>query len=582
MRSPIRFVLLGVVLLTAALTLAPVLAQEAAPGEGGVLVEPNVGGDIATLNPILSNDQASSDVINRIFPGLTGYDPATQLAVENAPGSLATSWDVSEDGRTYTFHLRDDWAWSDGTPITSADYKYAFDAIASGVVDTPLGYVLDIIESVETPDPQTVVVNFYAADCAAVFNVGYVPVVPAHIFTQLFGTDYAAMNDADFNLNPSVTAHAFAFGEFRPGEQVSVVANQTYPDALLGYVAPEGWIYKNVPDQTLMLEQFLAGEVSYTQVAATRQQEFRDLAQTNGYQVFEYPDNGFVFMGMNSADPENPQNGLDENGEPIDQGYHPIFGDVRVRQAIAMAMDIDAVIQGAANGEGTPLATHANPNSWSYNETLQPRAHDPEAALALLAEAGWVDHDNDPTTPLIAQGALYAEDGTEFRFELITNAGNQVRESVATILQDQLGQIGIVVDFQAIDFNVVIDNFVNQTYDAVILGWGFSFPDNPDDPTANFDPANDIVGSGYNTTSYNNPEVTELLAEARSLPGCDVEGRKELYGRVQEILADEQPWIWFYQPNIMWVAQANIENWNPYPGHPNQIRWNLDAMSITP
>jgi len=351
MKSPIRFVLLGVVLLTAALTLAPALAQDAAaPGEGGVLIEPNVGGDIATLNPILSNDQASTDVITRIFPGLTSYDPATQLAVENAPGSLATSWDVSEDGLTYTFHLRDDWNWSDGTPITSADYQYAFDAIASGEVDTPLGYVLDIIESVESPDPQTVVVKFFQPDCAAIFNVGYVPVVPAHIFSQLFGTDFSAMNDADYNLNPSVTANAFAFGEFRPGEQVSVVANQDYPDTVLGYVAPAGWIYKNVPDQTLMLEQFLAGEVSYTQVAAPRQQEFRDLAQERGYQVFEYPDNGFIFMGMNSADPENPQNGLDENGEPIDQGHHPIFGDPRVRRAITMAMDINAIIEGAANG----------------------------------------------------------------------------------------------------------------------------------------------------------------------------------------------------------------------------------------
>jgi peptide/nickel transport system substrate-binding protein len=331
-----------------------------------------------------------------------------------------------------------------------------------------------------------------------------------------------------------------------------------------------------------MLEQFLAGDVTYTQVSQARQAEFRQLAQERGFQVFEYPDNGFVFMGMNSADPTNPQNGLDADGNAIDQGHHPIFGDPRVRIAIRMALDMDAIIDGAANGEGLALASHANPNSWSYNDELQPRPQDVEGALALLAEAGWVDADNDPSTPLVAQGALYAPDGTEFKFNLITNAGNQVRESVATIVQDQLSQIGIAVDFQAIDFNVVIDNFVGQTFDAVILGWGFSFPDNPDDPTANFDPANDIVGSGFNATSYNNPEVTDLLAQARSLPGCNPEERLPLYSRVQEILYDEQPWIWFFQPNVMWVAQANVANWSPFPGHPNQIRWNLDAMSITP
>jgi|FLYN01.1.fsa_nt_gi peptide/nickel transport system substrate-binding protein len=564
------------------LVVMPVLAQEGpGPGEGGVIIEPNLGSDVATLNPLLSNDQASNDTINRMYIGLIGYDPATQIIQPGTKGALATSWDVSEDGLTYTFHLRDDMTWTDGTPITSADYKYGFDAIASGVVDTPLGYVLDVIESVEAPDPYTVVVNFHAADCTAINNAGFVPIVPAHVFTEMFGDDFAAMNDSPYNIAPTVTSGVFSFGEFRPGEQVSVVANQNFPDTELGYVAPAGWIYKNVPDETLMLEQFLAGELHYTKVTQARQAEFRELAETQGFQIYEYPDTGFTFIGLNAADPTNPQNGLDENGDPIDQGHHPLFGDVRVRQALTMALDMEAILDGAANGEGTLMSTHANPTSWSYDSSIEPFVHDVDAALALLAEAGWVDHDNDPSTPLIAQGAPYAEDGTEFRFELLTNAGNNVREAVGTIVQDQLAQIGIAVDFQAIDFNVLVDNFVGQTYDAVILGWGFSFPDNPDDPSANFTPQNDIVGGGFNATSYNNPEVTRLLEEARTVPGCAPEDRAPLYAQVQQILHEEVPWIWLFQDNIMWVAQPNLQNWSPYPGHEEQVRWNLDAQYLT-
>jgi peptide/nickel transport system substrate-binding protein len=565
------------------LVVVPVLAQDGpGAGNGGVIIEPNLGGDVATLNPLLSNDQASNDTINRMYVGLIGYDPATQIIQPATKGALATSWDVSEDGLSYTFHLRDDMTWTDGTPITSADYKYGFDAIASGVVDTPLGYVLDVIESVDAPDPQTVVVNFHAADCTAINNAGFVPVVPSHLFTEMFGDDFSGMNDSDYNIAPTVTSSVFSFGEFRPGEQVSVVANQNFPDTELGYVAPAGWIYKNVPDETLMLEQFLAGEVHYTEVTEARQEEFRGLAEERGFQIYEYPDGGFVFVGLNSADPANPQNGLDENGEAIDQGHHPLFGDVRVRQALAMALDRESILDGAANGEGTLMNTHANPTSWSYNADIEPFVYDVDAALALLAEAGWVDADNDPSTPLVAQGAPYAEDGTEFRFELLTNAGNQTREAVGTIMQDQLAQIGIAVDFQAIDFNVLVDNFVGQTYDAIILGWGFSFPDNPDDPSANFTPQNDIVGGGFNATSYNNPEVTGLLEEARTVPGCAPEDRAPLYAQAQQILHDEVPWIWLHQPNIMWVAQSNLQNWTPYPGHPEQIRWNLDAQSIAP
>jgi peptide/nickel transport system substrate-binding protein len=345
------------------LVVVPVVLAQDGPGagEGGIIIEPNLGGDIATLNPLLVNDQASQDVVNRMYPGLIGYDPATQIIQPNVVGSLAESWEASEDGLTYTFHLRDDFTWTDGTPVTSADYKYGFDAIASGVVDTPLGYVLDVIESVEAPDPYTVVVNFHTADCTAINNVGFVPMVPAHTFTEMFGDDFSAMNDSDYNVAPTVTGKDFAFGEFRPGEQVSVIANQAYPDSELGYVAPAGWIYKNVPDETLMLEQFLAGEVSYTEVTPARQAEFRQLSEEQGFQIYEYPDTGFVFMGFNSADPANPQNGLDENGEAIDQGHHPIFGDVRVRQAIAMALDQQSILDGAANGEGALMATHANP-----------------------------------------------------------------------------------------------------------------------------------------------------------------------------------------------------------------------------
>jgi peptide/nickel transport system substrate-binding protein len=579
-----KILLVAGALAAVALAVVPVIGQDEGPGPGGggVIIEPNLGGDVATLNPLLSNDQASNDVIYRLYAGLVGYDPATQIIQPGVANNLTESWEVSEDGLSYTFHMRDDYFWTDGTPVTSADYKYAFDAIASGVVDTPLGYVLDVIESVDAPDPYTVVVHFHAVDCVAIQNVGYVIPVPAHVFTELFGDDFSAMNDSDYNIAPTVTSSAFSFGEFRPGEQVSVVANQAFPDADLGYVAPEGWIYKNVADQTAMLEQFLAGDVHYTLVQQARQEEFRQLADERGFQIFEYPDTGFVFMAMNSADPENPQNGLDENGEAIDQGHHPLFGDVRVRQALVMALDRNAILEGAANGEGALMATHANPTSWSYNADIEPWPYDVEAALALLAEAGWVDHDDDPSTPLVAQGAPYAEDGTEFRFELATNAGNQVREAAGTIIQDQLSQIGIAVDFQAIDFNVLVDEFVGQTFDAIILGWGFSFPDNPDDPAANFTPQNDIVGSGFNATSYNNPEVTRLLEEARTVPGCDPEERAPLYFQSQQILRDEVPWMWLWQPNIMWVAQPNLMNWDPFPGHYEQIRWNLYSQYIAP
>src|SRR5690606_33065919 len=110
-----------------------------------------------------------------------------------------------------------------------------------------------------------------------------------------------------------------------------------------------------------------------------------------------------------------------------EQDPHPIFGDVRVRRAIAHAINMDDVIEAALFGFGVNMPTMYAPGSWVDPE-IPAREYNPELALELLAEAGWVDDDNDPSTPLVAtEDALYAEPGTPFTFTLVTNDGNTRR-----------------------------------------------------------------------------------------------------------------------------------------------------------
>jgi peptide/nickel transport system substrate-binding protein len=572
-----KFVLLGVSLALLAALVLPLAAQEEG-GQGGIIVEGNLGGDPATFNPLVTNDTASQLVASLLFPNFVGIDPETTVFTPGADGALATDWTISDDGTVYTFTLRDDWTWSDGTPITSADVAYGFNVIASGQTGSPLGYVLDFIQSVEAPDPQTVVITFNSAACNNINNASYLPIVPAHVMENLTGGDFAAIDTLEWNLAPDVTAGPFAFGEFRPSEQVGLIADQNYPDAQLGYVNPTGWVYKNVPDENVMNEQFLAGELTLNSPPLERYEEFRERVAAGEFQSEEWSANSYNWIAWNLADPSNPQNGLDENGDPIEQGHHPIFGDVRVRQAFAMGVNIDDIIQGAAFGQGTRVNTASVPTSWAYNPDIAGIPYDPEAASALLTEAGWIDDDNDPSTPRVAQGALYAEDGTVLEFDLITNSGNVTREAIGTVVQDQLGQIGARVNFQPIDFNVAIEQMTGQTYDAVILGWSLSFPDDPDFSFA-FAPQNDVVGAGFNFVSYNNPEVTNLLNQANNLPGCDPTERAALYQQAQALLAEDQPYMFLFSATSLVVAQPNLQNFSPYP---NQTRWNIDTWALTP
>ncbi|MBZ0279689.1 MAG: hypothetical protein K8L97_03035 [Anaerolineae bacterium] len=574
MKNLIRFLVLGAAVVLVAALLVPAVAQDVVPGEGGIIIEGNFGGDPATFNPILASDTSSTRITQFLFPAFLGVDPATALFRKGEDSAaLATDWTISEDGLTYTFTLRDDWTWSDGTPITSADILYYWNAVTSGVVDTPSVYLLDVIESVEAPDATTVVVKFGTADCTALNNAGVLQPVPSHVLPA----DFNELNAAEFNLNPTVAGGVFSFGQFSAGEQVSLVANQNFGGAINGEVLPTGYVYKVVPDQTVLFEQFLAGETNVIDnPAVNRRSDLFAAADAGDVQAYSYPGNAWDYLSLNYADPSNPQNAYDESGNPIDQGHHPLFGDVRVRQAIAQAIDVDSIIQGAVFGYGTRMASTIIPASWAYNTELAPIAFNTEAAVALLEEAGWVDDDNDPATPRVASGAMYAEDGTPFRFTLYTNEGNTRRGAIGTIVQDSLKQIGMEVDFQAIDFNTLLDIMDGQTFDAFILGWRNGYPDDPDG-TQLFSSTSDIVGSGSNNNSYNNPEVEALMDQARALPGCDPAARAEIYHQIQKIMQDDVTYVPMFAIDGTYAAQNEVAGFSPYP---SQMYWNVETWTV--
>jgi peptide/nickel transport system substrate-binding protein len=423
---------------------------------------------------------------------------------------------------------------------------------------------------VTAPDEHTVVVTFASPECTALNYAGNLVPVPV----QSMPADVADLMDADYNLNPSVTSGPFNFGEFRPGEQVSLVKSTTYKDALDGVVKPDGYIYKNVPDATVMVEQFLSGEINVIDNPLLARRN--DIRATDA-QVYNYPGNSWTYFAMNLADPTNPQNAFDDAGNPIDQGNHPFFGDVAVRQALARGIDTVSIATTSTQGEGTPMATFLIPASWALDESIQPIAYDPEAAAKLLTDAGWIDDDNDPSTPRVAQGAKFAPDGTKAEFTLYTNDSNPVRVAAGTLIQDELAQIGVKVDFQAIDFNTLLDIMDSQTFDAIILGWRNGYPDDPD-ATQLFTPQSDVIGSGSDFTSYNNPEFTDLNTQAKNVPGCDPEARKAIYSKMQTVFQQDLPYITLFAQNGMYAAAAGVSGFDP---RPSNLLWNVDTWAVS-
>ncbi|RMF80190.1 MAG: hypothetical protein D6737_09000 [Chloroflexi bacterium] len=581
-----QYLSLAVALVMLAAIFAPlaVFAQDIPPGEGAPIIESNFGGDITTLNPLLVADGASGDVTDFMFPDFIAGDPDTGLPVPNgengSSGALVTDWEVSEDGTVYTFTLRDDWTWGDGTPITAADVQYAWDALASGDVDNIIFEQLVGIESVVADGPNTVVVTFESASCNALNVAAGLPVVPAHAYQELYPTFADMTIDHPNNFDPPTTAGVFTFSNFRPGEQVTLLDDQNFPDPHLDGVIPQAWVLKQVADQTVAVEQFLDGQITLIDsIPIDRLEQLQELGAQGEINFDQAPSASWFYFYFNLADPTNPQDGVDEDGNPIDQGHHPILGDVRVRQAIAMSIDHDALNEGAFNGVSQPIGSYELPQSWAYNgEAAPPWPFDLEAAAALLDEAGFVDDDGDPETPRVAtEDALYAEPGTPLEFTLTAFSGNNEVDASTVLIQDQLRRSGIQMNLDIIEFTSMIDLLFSQEFDAVVLFLGPFDPNDPGEVLGVLGADADTVGGGLNAGSYNNPEFEELIRTADSLPGCDQAERFELYSQAQAIIRNDLPIYLIGNRQVPFVAQGNVGNYDP---RPRSLRWNIDAWSI--
>ncbi len=478
--------------------------------------------DATILNPILGSDSASSDIYAQLYPALIGQDPFTGELVAGF-GSLAEEINVSDDGLVYTFNLRDDMFWSDGEQVDANDFKYTYDAVASDNVETVRKPNVEFIESIEVIDDFTVEVTFTQVKCDAIGDVG-LGILPSHLYAE----DFSDIMTSPENEAPSVSAGPMEFQSWTRDDNTILVRNDDY---VLGAPNLDGMIYRIVPDPGARLAQLQSGEVDITGLQPEQVEVIEGDPNLNIFNAF---DDGYTYVGLNLANPDNPQPGQDEDGNIIEQEPHPILSDQQVRLAMAHALDYQSIIDNVYLSQGYPIASNVLPAvSWAHDPSIEPYEYDPELAMQILEDAGYVDSDGD--------GVRETPDGDPLSLQLMTNAGNTTREDLGVLVQDQLGEVGIEIDFQAIDFGTMVGQMLDQTYDMVIIGWTGLGSDPNDDSF--WHTRNDTPGSGFNFTSYNNPEINELLEQGVSVPGCDTAERAPFYQEIQQIIHDDIPYL---------------------------------------
>jgi peptide/nickel transport system substrate-binding protein len=240
--------------------------------------------------------------------------------------------------------------------------------------------------------------------------------------------------------------------------------------------------------------------------------------------IYSQPSLGYTYIGYNLK--------------------NPIFQDKRVRQAFTHAINREEIVQYVLYGLGT-VATGPFPNHlWYCNPDVKPFPYDPQRARQILSEVGWKDTNGD---------GILDRDGKPFKFTLITNSGNDTRRDVGVLVQRQLREIGIDVTFELYEWSVFLKNFVNaKHFDACVLGWSLSV-----DPDAYEIWHSSQIERGFNFISYQNPEVDRLWEEGRK--EYDVEKRKQIYWRIHELIADDQPYTFLYVPLGMAALQKKFQ-----------------------
>jgi len=458
------------------------------------------GGDASVLNPLLDGDSVSADIDGMIFNGLVRYDPKLQLE-----GDLAKDWKVEQGGRRILFHLRPGVRWQDGQPFTSADVVFTFNALRDPKLASPRKGPFELVSSVQALDPLTVAVS-YSKPFVPALESWSLGMLPEHL---LKGQD---LNKAEFNKHPVGTG-PYKFVRWVPNQSIELAAN---PDYYEGKPHLQRVLERIIAEPSTQLLELKAGGIdsmSLTPDQYKNQVQGADVA--DHVSVFRYPGlSTYTYLGFNLA------------REP--------FSDKRVRMALSRAIDRQALIDAILLGYGKPCTGPYSPAMPAYNKQVKAVPLDLSASARLLDEAGWK----------LGPDGIRAKAGKRLSFSLLTNQNNKVRVEVATILQQQFKKIGVEAQPQAIDWSLLISQYVDKkNFDVIIMGWQLGL--DPD--------LYDIWHSSkthpgeFNFISYKNAQVDQLLEQGRTC--FDPARRMGIYREIHARIAEDEPMAFLFAPD---------------------------------
>ncbi len=502
---------------------------EAVREPGGTLVAA-ISSDPGGLNPAITTSGGTHTASELMFNGLVELDANGEPQPE-----LAESWEIGDEGATYTFTLREGVTWHDGEPFTSADVVYTFTEVLTKLHSRTAASVGSNITSIEAADARTVVFRFKQpyAPLLQQLDVTEAPILPAHIFEGSDPLENPA-NSAPIGTGP------FQFVSYTPDSEVRLERNANYFKD--GLPLLDEVVLRVIKDASSRVAALENGEVDW---------------------LFDVPGPDLERLSNDDAYDTLPTL-INPGGSNCIMTVsfnleRPIFADQRVREAVASALDRDQFLERVIFGQGRVAAAPiASGIGFAHADDIQLPQFDRAAAAALLEDAGWVS-DGDGTR--ISQGVEGLEDGTSLAFDFVHFP---TFAAYGELFRAQLAEVGMEVTLTPLEPPVFAEKvFTERAFDTNIISYC-----NGQDPEIGVRRMYDSARIGSvpfsNAAAYRNDEVDALFAEAAAT--IDAEQRTELYRQIQEQVVADLPYFWIVETESTRLFTADCEGFGP-SGH---------------
>ncbi len=503
---------LSLVAATAAVVLAvsgPATAQDS----GNDVLRIGWSQDPKTLNPFVGVNEEEFLVWAINWELVLGFDPED---LKPAP-AIAESWDVSEDGRTVTFHLIKDATWSDGEPITSADVKWSLETLGSeGLLFS--GYT-DGVTAIKTPDEHTVILETKKPNARLIGDL-FVYVLPKHIW------DKVPVKELTTSYQPKVPlvgSGPYIVTEFDRGKILRMEPNPEWRGEAPSFDELQFIRYgsADAAERALTL-----GEIDF--IPEVQPATFNRLNKQEGIETVNAPTYSFTELAFNLCSKENCP----------EAEYNPAIQDKTIRQAIAYSIDRDRNNQIA--NQGTSFVAHGLLPSFYkdfYDVPEQDYPYDPELANQMLDDAGWVRNDD----------GIREKDGEEASFNLYVRSEAPAEIQYAKLIAEQTEAIGIEMNVQVVSTDKLTELTVRKVdgkpapeFDTFIWGWG----GDPYDPSALLDLLTTNQIGASSDSFYSNPEYDRLFDKQLTLVGDEnAEERQAVVREMIAVLQEDLPYL---------------------------------------